>query len=360
MQRGFVIMLKVVKIRLYPNRFQRSILSQHFGASRFIYNYMLNKKNAAFKLDENLSPYDLKKLLVPMKQMEDLAWLKDIDATSLQQSVLNTATIKGKKLYLPKIGKVKAIFHRPVEGVLKTVTISMQAGQYYAAINFDNGLLEILGSNNGCTLALDMGVKIFAMTSEGEAIEQPNLAREESFLKKLRAKVSSKIKGSNNRKKAKQKLSKKSLYLKNKREDFLHKLTHRLSENQTIVVEDLNVKKMTKNVSGTIEAPGIGVQRKSNLNRSILAQGWYKFFTFLDYKLRRNGGELIKVNPAYTSQRCSACSFVSKSNRLSQSQFICTKCGFALNADYNAALNILKAVGTTASALPNVEFSTAG
>ena len=89
---------------------------------------------------------------------------------------------------------------------------------------------------------------------------------------------------------------------------------------------------------------------KSGLNRSIMQQSWGRFFQFLEYKLKRNGGEMIKVNPQYTSQTCSSCGHISKENRKTQAKFICEKCNTSLNADYNASLNILNAVGTTVKA----------
>ena len=136
-------------------------------------------------------------------------------------------------------------------------------------------------------------------------------------------------------------------FLTNQRDDFLHKITHKLSENQTIKVENLQIKNMSKKAKGSIENPNIRARAKAGLNRSILQQSWGKFFEMLEYKLDKNGGELIKVDPKYTSQTCSSCGYISKDNRLTQSKFKCIKCENTLNADYNASLNILNAVGTT-------------
>ena len=109
---------------------------------------------------------------------------------------------------------------------------------------------------------------------------------------------------------------------------------------------------MSKQAKGSIENPNMRASAKSGLNRSILQQSWGKFFELLEYKLERNGGTLIKVDPKYTSQKCSECGHISKENRLKQAQFICTSCNFSVNADYNAAINILdsNAVGTTVKA----------
>ena len=162
--------------------------------------------------------------------------------------------------------------------------------------------------------------------------------------------LSRRKKGSKNRLKAKEKLAKKHLKIKNKRDDFLHKISNRLSENQTIKVENLKIKNMSKQTKGTIENPNMRASAKRGLNRSILQQSWGRFFIFLEYKLKRNGGELIRINPKNTSLTCSNCGHISKENRKTQAKFICTSCNISLNADYNASLNILNAVGTTVKA----------
>lgn len=109
----------------------------------------------------------------------------------------------------------------------------------------------------------------------------------------------------------------------------------------SVVVEGLKIKNMSKSAVGTIENPNHNSKAKKGLNKSILSKAWSKFFEMLEYKLQRNGNQLIKVNPKYTSQTCSKCGHKCKENRLSQSEFICLKCSNQLNADYNEALNIL-------------------
>ena len=131
---------------------------------------------------------------------------------------------------------------------------------------------------------------------------------------------------------------------------FLHKITKTLSENQTVAVENLKIKNMSKQAKGSIENPNMRASAKRGLNRSILQQSWGKFFELLEYKLKRNGGELIRVDPKFTSQKCSCCGHIEKENRETQARFICKNCGNTLNADYNASVNILNAVGTTVKA----------
>jgi putative transposase len=383
--------LKVVKVRLYPNKEQRQLIHQTFGSCRYIYNYLLDAKIKAYECGDNLSAYELKKRLVPMKKAKGAEFLNQVDSTALQNAVLkigeaykhffrrvkngetpgfpkfkskhnsyqsyqsSTSKIKNNKLFLPKIGEVKAKFHRGdiSSFKIKTVTVSYEANQYHASINYEDGLKEELGSNNGKEIGIDMGVKVFAYTSDNQAInpkKEHDLTLDIKKMIKAQKALSRKEKGSKNRVKAKLKLAKAHLKIKNKRNDFLHKISHKLSENQTVKVEDLKVKNMSKKTKGTIDNPNMRASAKSGLNRSILQQSWGKFFEFLEYKLKRNGGKLIKVDPKHTSQQCSQCGHISKENRLRQEQFICTKCNFKANADYNASINILNAVGTTVKA----------
>ena len=381
-------MLKVLKIRLYPSNEQKQKLSQHFGSCRYVYNMLLDAKIKAYECGDNLSAYELKKRLVPMKKAEGGDFLKEVDSTALQNSVLkidvayknffrrvkqggavgfprfkskhhskqsyqsSTASKKDNKLYLPKIGLIKAKFHREIVGKIKTVTISLEANQYHASINFEDGKEETPATNNGRSIGIDVGIKVFAYTSDGVAIKHIPLKKEIANVIKAQKVLSRRVKGGANRAKAKVKLAKKYLKLKNKRNDFLHKTTNDLAKNKQVKVEDLMIKNMSAKTKGSIDNPNMRSSAKSGLNRSILQQSWGKFFELLEYKLKRNGGLLVKVNPMFTSQKCSNCGHISKENRLSQSQFVCMSCNFTINADYNASINILNsdAVGTTVKA----------
>ena len=109
-----------------------------------------------------------------------------------------------------------------------------------------------------------------------------------------------------------------------------------------IEVESLRVITSYNLSRGTIDNPGQNVKAKSGLNRSILQQSWGKFFEMLEYKLKRNGGKLIKVNPKYSSQTCPECGYISKENRKTQARFKCIKCEYCGKADYVASVNLLK------------------
>ena len=111
------------------------------------------------------------------------------------------------------------------------------------------------------------------------------------------------------------------------------------------MIEDLKIKNMSKSGKGTITNPGKNVKAKSGLNRSILNEAWYKFFTYLEYKLKLKGGILITVDPKHTSQTCPQCGHINKDNRKEQAIFKCVKCGYEAHADVNAAQNILRRAG---------------
>jgi putative transposase len=156
--------------------------------------------------------------------------------------------------------------------------------------------------------------------------------------------LAKKKRGSNNFKKLKRRITRLHTKISNIRNDYLHQVSADISKSHALVVlEDLKVANMSKSASGTIENPGRKVAAKSGLNRSILDQGWYSFKSYLSYKLERLGGELLLVDPRYTSQECSSCHHIAEGNRKSQAEFECLRCGYKENADVNAAKNVLAA-----------------
>ena len=133
------------------------------------------------------------------------------------------------------------------------------------------------------------------------------------------------------------------------RDDATHQASRTLADTaHTVVVEDLNTKGMTASAKGTREEPGTNVKAKAGLNRAILASGWGQ----LERKLAYKAGHVVKVDPAYTSQTCSRCGHAGKVNRPSQAVFACQACGWALNADHNAAINILVRAGLPSVPVP--------
>lgn len=194
-------------------------------------------------------------------------------------------------------------------------------------------------------VGLDVGIRLFAVLSDGTMFDPVNAFRKNAAkLAKYQRSLSRKTKFSNNWKKQKQKVSRLHQRIAHTRKDFLHKISNTISKSHAIVViEDLKVTGMSKSAAGTVEVPGRNVKAKSGLNKYILDQGWGEFRRQLEYKQTWLGGEVLAVNPRNTSRTCSVCDHVSAENRKSQSKFECVECGYAENADLNAAINILRA-----------------
>lgn len=366
--------MKAVKVRLYPNAVQRQIIASQIGAVRYVYNRALALRIFAYKkFGKKVGKFDLIKHITKLRNRDNTSWLKNADSQALQQAVANMdkayqhffkgggfpkfksrhhsrqsfqypqrVKIEDNKVYLPKVGWVKCKGLRAdIGGKIKTVTVSHEAYQYHASILFDSGEKIIEPNINGKFVGIDVGVSLVVADSNGNRVKPLELLRELSKLRKCAQQLSRKKKGSKNRAKAKAKIAKQNLHIANMRKDFLHKLSKQYSENQAVVVEDLKIKNMTKATKGTVEKPSKNAKAKRGLNRVITQQSWGMFFELLEYKLKENGGELIKVNPLFTSQICNECGHVSKENRQSQSKFVCTSCGHTANADINASKNIL-------------------
>jgi len=367
-------MLKAQKVRLYPNKEQQQIISSQIGGARYVYNRALALRKFAYsKFGLKIGKFALINHITKLKKREKTSWLKEIDSQAIQQSIANMdkayqhffkgagypkfksrhhsrqsyqypqrVKIEGNKVFLPKVGWVKCKgLRKEFVGKIKTVTVSYEAYQYHASILVDIEEKEIIINHNSKAVGIDVGVSLVVADSNGNKVKPLDLMRE---LKKLRTKaqqLSRKKKGSNNRAKAKAKIAKQNLRIANMRKDFLHKLSLQYSENQTVVVEDLKIKNMTKATKGTVEKPSKNASAKRGLNRIITQQSWGLFFELLEYKLKEKGGQLIKVDPKYTSQTCNECGYISKENRKSQEKFVCTACGHTANADINASKNIL-------------------
>lgn len=369
------MMLKAVKIRLYPTVDQQTAITQQIGAARYVYNRSLALKEYAYtKFGIKLSKFELQKRVSILKKRKNMSWLKCADSQSLQQSIANMdkaykrffngsgfpkfkskhhsiqsyqypqrVKIDGSKVYLPKVGWVKCKgFREDFVGKIKTVTVSHEANLYHAALLIDDGIETVSVCSNTKAIGLDVGVSLVVADSEGGMTKPLDLVHELTRLRVRAQQLSRKKKGSNNRAKAKVKLAKQNLRIANIRKDFLHKLSLQYAENQGIVVvEDLKIINMAKASKGIVETSAKSASAKRGLNRSILQQSWGLFFEMLEYKVKARGGKFVKVDPRHTSQTCNCCGHVSKENRLSQSKFVCTACGHTANADVNAAKNIL-------------------
>ena len=247
-----------------------------------------------------------------------------------RQLVRRAASLgKGGKLQISKIGLIDIHFHRKLDGKVKQVVIKRQRNRWYAIFSVERHANRLVTSDAHQTVGIDVGVKKFAVLSDGTEIQNPKfLRKKEKQLKKSQRKLSKMKKGSSNWKKQCKRLNKIHSKVSNQRKDFLHKLSYQISNTYGVVcVENLKVKNMVKN---------------RHLAKSIHDAGWGMFRSFLTYKCERNGGLLVKVKPHYTSQDCSGCGNTVKKS-LSIRTHVCPKCGLVLDRDHNAAINIEKA-----------------
>lgn len=197
----------------------------------------------------------------------------------------------------------------------------------------------------GATVGLDMGVAATATTSDGDHLTMPALLTpgEEQRKRRLQRKLARQEKGSKRRERTKHQIARLSAREVDRRKDWIENTTTALvRDHDVICIEDLAVKHMVRSAKGTVECPGKNVAQKRGLNRSISSQAWALFRTRLTDKAATATApvEVVAVNPAFTSQRCSACGHTAKENRESQAVFRCRSCGYAANADVNAAINI--------------------
>lgn len=352
-------MLKVVKVRLYPDVHQQQSLAQAFGSCRWLWNYCLDLMNKTYlETGKGLSGYDVKKIIPQLKK--EYEWLSLTYSQCLQQVCLNLGVafnnffekraqypsfkskhgkqsiqypqnikVNEKTLTVPKIGDVNAIIHRPIEGKIKTVTISKNcSNQYCAAILFDDGTEKPEPSMEGSAIGIDVGLTHFAITSNGSKFDNPRfLTKHEKNLKRKQQQLSRKQKGSNNRYKARGKVAKVHCKITHCREDFLHKLSRRIvDENQVIVTENLPVKNMMKNHC---------------LAKAIGQAGWGMFSTMLKYKAENNGKIYQEVDRFFPSSKlCNVCLNQVGSLPLDVRHWTCEKCHTKHDRDINAAINI--------------------
>ena len=235
-------------------------------------------------------------------------------------------------IYLPKIGHVQYIAHRPLhpDFIIKNVYVREKAGNLYLSLQ---GEIEEADLAKKPTLrkaiGLDLGITHFLTSSQLEWIKPLNKYQQQlHHLQSLQKQLTTKTKFSTNWRRLQHKIAKKHHYIANCRKNFNHQLSQYLANNyDAIFIEKLDIQAML-------------AQGKHKLNLQILDQGWYQFKTFLKYKMDWQAKKVVEVNPAYTSQTCASCGHISEENRKTQSQFCCVKCGFVANADYQASLNI--------------------
>jgi putative transposase len=256
--------------------------------------------------------------------------------------------IENRRIFLPKFGWARFFKSREIEGTPKNVTVFLRGDHWYISVQTEMDAQDPVHTSR-TAIGCDFGIVRLVTMSDG-SYKMPINAYEERRheLANAQRKLARMVKGSSNRRKHLLKVQNIHIRIGNKRLDHLQKITHELSKNHALVVlEDLNVQNMTRSAKGSKEAPGRHVRQKSGLNRAILDQGWGTFKRLIEYKELWRGGMAVFVDPAYTSQECSVCGYVSPENRPSQELFYCLRCGHTSNADENAARVVLSRVGHT-------------
>ena len=346
-------MLAATKIRIYPTPAQEEKLAKAFGCARWFWNNSLAETQKVYQsTGKGLGQYALNARLLPLKA--EFEWLAETHSQVLQSVSLNLSRsfvnfferraaypnfkskhnkqtiqypqgvkiVDGCKVFLPKLGHVKAVVHRKIIGQIKTVTISRTTtGKYFAALLCDDDIAAPEVSLDGKIVGIDVGLTHLVVTSDGSKFDNPkHLARASKNLKR-------KVKGSNTRNKARLLVAKAHEKTANARKDWLHKLSNRLvNENQVIAVEDLHVK---------------GMMRNHCLAKSIGDAGWGMFSTFLKYKAARAGKGYIEVNRYFPSSKlCSKCGHKQAKMPLHIRAWRCDSCGTFHDRDVNAAENI--------------------
>ncbi len=233
---------------------------------------------------------------------------------------------------VPKIGWVKFRTTRLMHGRCLSVTIARDRLGWHVAMSCE--IEHDAPANDNPSVGIDRGIAVSLALSNGEQFNLPNLVRLDRQRRRAQRVLSRRKKGSNRRLKQVRRVARLRAKIARIRCHWQHEVSTNIARRFGVVVlENLKITNMTANGAGS---------QKRGLNRSILEQGWGAFATKLAYKLDERGGTLEKINPAYTSQTCSACGTVDSRSRKSQSDFACIDCGFAANADHNAAIIILR------------------
>ena len=356
-------MKKSYKFRIYPIRKQEKRLETALDQSCFLYNQLLDihhqiylgegKTLSNFDMCNLVKDFETKQLHSQVKQnipkrisdafnhffrrikngetpgfpkFKKRVFYSSITFPQYKQEII------GDRLHVSKIGMIRIVKHREIEGYIKTLTIKKEGSEWYASFSCENVPIEQpLVEFESDVEGLDVGIKKFLVCSDKREFDNPKfLSRSEKKLKRLSRRHSKKKKGSNNRKKARIRLNIQHTKIKRQREDFHKKLARRLaSEIKYIGVEDLSIQ---------------GMVRNHRLAKSINDVGWGSFFSYLKYYKTIFGGKIIEIGRFEpTSQTCSTCGH-KQVMPLAKRIFECEDCGLIIDRDLNASINIKKLV----------------
>ena len=368
-------MLRAIKIRLYPNKEQATMMNKLLGCYRVVYNQCLNRKIESYKNEgksENLSTL-CKFFHHELLKDDNFLWLREQNTKVLHQAVRDMLTayknfferhtgypkFKSKhdnkqscrfevgaiskrnvytnyKISLANIKNIKfrcnkkyaKYLQKNHDNIRQATLTRLPCNEYYLSILVDGDLTHKVKETNA-SIGIDLGVKDFVITSDGEVFDNLHFKKsKEMKINRLQHQLSKKQKGSNNRSKARVKLAKVYKKINDKKQYYLHVVSNSLiDENQVICMEDLNVKGMIKNHC---------------LAESISEMNFGEFRRMLEYKAKWYNRRIVFVDRFYPSSKtCHHCGYINRQLKLSDRQWICPKCGDVVERDYNAALNIL-------------------
>lgn len=382
--------LKALHVRIYPTAEQAVAFARIAGCCRLVYNLGLEQRSSFWRQHKRttgraISWISQKRELTALKVAAP--FLTEAPAHCLQSALADLDRAYGNffaghagypqqrrkfehdsftfpdpeqirvdrghdLLILPKFGKsakdagpIRAVFHRPIHGRVRRVTISREGAHWYASILLSKRLrrADQLAPGSvveaGDVVGIDRGVAVPAAVSTGALlgaqIESEARRRKQRRLAKAHSRTE---RGSKRRMRALARLRVHKARMVRRRRDMIHQITSHLAKNhRVVVIEALRVRAMTASASGTIDEPGRNVAAKSGLNRAILDKGWGEMRRQLAYKLSWAGGHLVEVDPRNTSRTCGCCNHVDAASRIDRDRFMCRSCGHEEHADVNAA-----------------------
>ena len=352
------------RYELKPNNKQRTLLAKHAGAARFAYNWGLARRIKEYKETQKSSNAIEQHRQLNTLKKTDFPWMYKVSKCAPQESLRDldrafknffrslksgkrTGYPRFKKkgihdsfrltgsihvsqalVVLPRIGRIRTKEETALNGHILSATVSREADRWFASFSVKRKREEYNRTVQDPAIGVDVGINSFCVLSDGMRIESPKPLEHTLRLLKRRSKQHSrKTLGSANRKKSALRLARLHRRIRNKRKDFLHKLSTQLAKTKSVVVvEDLNVR---------------GMMQNHHLSRHIADSGWSQFFTMLSYKTKWYGSRLIKAPKFYPSSKtCCACGSIKPELSLKERQFVCEICGFTIDRDENAARNL--------------------
>lgn len=358
------------RYRLSPTPEQAERLAKFAGVTRFIYNLALEQRSEFWRQFRSATGRTINSISQSRdvtKLRAQVDWIGDAPATALNQALRDldrafsaffsgrsgypTPRRKGRHdrfrvrgcevkiiqlnakwsaVHVPKLGFVKFRNTRAMRGECVNVTFSKCVGNWF--VSFSHEIEHVAPERNLPSVGIDRGVANTLALSTGEMLSTPDTTALERERRRAQRILCRRQRGSRRYAKQRRRFARIAAKIVRVRADWRHRASLNIAERfGTVAIEALKIVNMT--------AKGRG---KNGLNRAVREQGWYAFERVLAYKLEERGGSLVKVNSAYTSQECSACGTIDRASRKNQASFACRHCGFAIHADMNAAINILR------------------